>query len=226
MLQKTKAVALSFIKYRETSIIVRFFTAKFGLQTYIVNGVRSKKARSKIALFQPLSLVDMVVYHNEKKEINRISEIRSSYVLRQIPYDIKKTSIALFLTELLGHILKEEGPNEPFFEYVNDALQEFDQMETNDENYHLFFMSRMIWYLGIMPQSLGEMLKEVGLNERCSEEFKSQIEHVLFQTEYIPISISKTNRNRILSVLIEYIRYHYDFMHELKSLPVLREVLS
>ena len=76
MLQKTRGIALSFIKYRDTSIIAKIFTEEFGMQSYIVNGVRSKSAKTKIALFQPLTLLELVVYHNKKKEIHRISEIK------------------------------------------------------------------------------------------------------------------------------------------------------
>ena len=74
MLYKTRGIALSYIRYKESSIIARIFTETFGMQSYIVNGIRSKNAKTKIALFQPLTILDLVVYNNKKKDINRISE--------------------------------------------------------------------------------------------------------------------------------------------------------
>jgi DNA repair protein RecO (recombination protein O) len=107
MLYKTRGIVLSHIKYKETSIIARIFTDAFGSQSYIVNGVRSTNARTKIGLFQPLTLLDLVVYHNSKKEINRISELKPGFTFHSIPFNIKKMAIALFITELLGKTLKE-----------------------------------------------------------------------------------------------------------------------
>ena len=111
MLHKTRGIALSYLKFKESSIIARIFTEAFGMQSYIVNNIRSKTAKSKIALYQPLTILEMVVYHNKRKEIHRIGEIKCSYIVQTIPYNIKKTSIALFLTELLNQTLREEGEN-------------------------------------------------------------------------------------------------------------------
>ena len=76
MLYKTKAIAFNYIKYRDTSIIARMYTREFGLQSYIVNRVRSVNSKIKIAHYQPFTLLDLVCYHKEEKDIQRISEIK------------------------------------------------------------------------------------------------------------------------------------------------------
>ena len=101
MLYKTQGIVLNYIKYRETSIIVRIYTESFGLASYIINGVRSKKARHKIAFFQPLTLLDMVVYHKRNAKLNRVSELKCKEPLMDLPTNIKKSSIAIFITEIL-----------------------------------------------------------------------------------------------------------------------------
>ena len=95
MLHKTKGIVLNFVKFKETSVIVKIYTEKFGLQSYIENGVRSSKSKNKIALFQPLTQLELVVYHDPKKEINRISEIRCILPYKSIPFEIKKSRNAL-----------------------------------------------------------------------------------------------------------------------------------
>ncbi|MBL7720826.1 MAG: recombination protein O N-terminal domain-containing protein, partial [Chitinophagaceae bacterium] len=66
-LHKTKGIVLRTVKYGETSVIVTLFTELFGIQSYLVNGVRasSKKGTGKANMFQPAAILDLVVYHNE-----------------------------------------------------------------------------------------------------------------------------------------------------------------
>lgn len=48
MIYSTKGIVLRTIKYGETSVIASIFTESFGVQSYIVNGVRTsgKKKQS------------------------------------------------------------------------------------------------------------------------------------------------------------------------------------
>src|SRR5688572_23398311 len=97
MLQKTRGVVFRFTKYGESSIIVNIFTAQFGLQGYIVKGVRSRSAKGKIALFQPLTLLDLVVYHRENANLMHIREAKCIHLCDNIHRDVRKTTIALFI---------------------------------------------------------------------------------------------------------------------------------
>src|SRR6186713_1683387 len=97
MLQKTRGLVFRFTRYGETSIIVNIFTAQFGLQGYMVKGVRSRMSKGKIALFQPLTLLDLVVYHRENANLMHIREARCLHPYEHIYRDVRKTSIALFI---------------------------------------------------------------------------------------------------------------------------------
>src|SRR5690554_158691 len=109
MIYKTRGVVFRFTKFQESSIIVTIFTEQFGLQTYIVNGVRSKSARNKIALYQPLTLLNLVVYHRENVNIERIKEASCLHPYRTLTTDIRKSTIALFINELLNKTIREES---------------------------------------------------------------------------------------------------------------------
>lgn len=226
MLYKTRGIALSYIKFKESSIIARIFTETLGLQSYIVNGIRSKNAKTKIALFQPLTLLDLVVYHHTKKEINRINEIKCSVSFHTIPFDIKKTSIAIFLNEMLHQVLINEGENESLFDFLFESFQFFDELNTNFENFHLQFLTQLSKYLGILPESGISLLKEIGHARAYDGEFASQVDHFIQSGYDQHLMLNKQTRNEILMAIINYYRFHYDSIKEFKSIQVLREVLS
>src|SRR5687768_5822068 len=126
MLHKTQGIVFRFVKFRETSIIVTIFTELFGLQSYIVNGVRSKSAKNKIALYQPLTLLNLVVYHREHANIERIKEISCLHPYQSLTADIKKSTIALFITELINKTIKDESHTQEMFSFLANSLISID----------------------------------------------------------------------------------------------------
>src|SRR5690606_16344213 len=122
MLHKTRGIVLKTINHRETSVICQVFTEKFGLQSYIINGVKKNKAKIHINILQPLHLLDLVVYHKINGDIQRVSEARQLPLFQSIPYDDKKRSLVIFLTEVLQKSLKQQSSDEPLFEYIYHAV--------------------------------------------------------------------------------------------------------
>ncbi|HSZ26101.1 MAG TPA: DNA repair protein RecO, partial [Cytophagaceae bacterium] len=177
MLQKTRGVVLGYIKYGDTSIISKIYTEEFGLQTYIVNGVRSKSSKNKIAMFQSLTLLDMVVYHKENREINRISEIKCNTVFHSIPFEQKKISIVVFLAELLGKTLKEHYHNKELFELIIHTIAYLDEVQEHYENLHLQFMIQLASFLGFSPGSVDELMQEILIS--LSEEEKNALAQLM-----------------------------------------------
>src|SRR6187431_33577 len=139
MLHKTRGIVFRFTKYGDSSIIVTIFTELFGIQTYIVNGVRSKSAKGKIALFQPLTLLDLVVYYKENASIKRIKEVKCLHQYQTLLTDIRKSSLAMFINEILNKSVKDESHANEIFEYLLSSLTLLDHQETNIENFHLIF---------------------------------------------------------------------------------------
>ena len=129
MLIKTRGIVLNFMKFRETSIIARVYTEQLGVQSYIVNSVRTKGKGSRIALFQPFTLLDMVVYTSPKGGLTRISEYKCAHPFISIPFDIRKSSMVLFLSEVVARTVKEEEENQPLFQFLYQAILAFDDLE-------------------------------------------------------------------------------------------------
>ena len=151
MLHKTRGIVLKTINHRETSVICQIFTEKFGLQSYIINGVKRNRAKIHINILQPLHLLDMVVYHKASGGIQRVSEARQLPLFQRIPYDDRKRSLALFLTEVLQKCLKQQSADEPLFEYIYQSVSWLDSSSQTSPDFHLYFLLRLTKFLGFAP---------------------------------------------------------------------------
>tara|TARA_R110002072_G_scaffold220798_1_gene378061 strand:+ start:471 stop:1097 length:627 start_codon:yes stop_codon:yes gene_type:complete len=208
---------------------VRIFTEAFGMQSYIVNSVRSAKSRGKMALYQPLSLLDLVVYHKSGKDLQRISETKFSYAYSSIPFNPLKTGVSIFLTEILTKILREESENEGLYDFVHQAMVIFDHLETNISNFHLQFLMKCSGYLGFEPQSAEgfiEELAENGVHFTTLETERVIISALMNKPLGDEIALSSQLRRDVLSHIIKFYQIHVSGLNEIKSLEVLKEVLS
>jgi DNA repair protein RecO (recombination protein O) len=153
MLHKTRGIVIHTTDYSETSIVAKIYTELFGLQSYIVNSVRKKNAKIKSNVFQPLTLVDLVVYHKERGGLQRVAEVKPMPALRNIPFDIRKSSMALFLDEVLYKSLREEECNPSLFEFIFHAVQMLDLQQPVNPDFHLLFLLQYTKYLGFFPSN-------------------------------------------------------------------------
>jgi DNA repair protein RecO (recombination protein O) len=229
MLYKTKGIVLSSIKFKESSIIVKIYTEAFGIQSYIVNGVRTNKSKfNKIALFQPLTLLDMVVYHKPGTDtLQRLSEVKNSYPFKTLPFDMVKTSLALFMAELMGKCLREEEGNDRLFIFLEESVVGLDRAEAGLESYHLFFMARLAGYLGFGIDSPVEFLK--GLREYrypvAADSLSGPLSCLLKEDVTGLRQSGRAGRSELLSQLLYYYGVHLESFGEMRSLEVLRDVL-
>lgn len=151
MIYTSSAIVLSQMKYAESSVITHIYTREKGLQTFLINGVRKKKARVPAALLQPLSLIDIVAYHKQKGGLQRIKEIKPEFPCISIYTDTVKMSIAMFLAELISKCLHEDIPDPLLFDYISNSVQYLENTDQNCANFHLIFMAQFSKFLGIMP---------------------------------------------------------------------------
>jgi DNA repair protein RecO (recombination protein O) len=221
MLHKTRGVVFRFTKYGETSIIVTLFTELFGLQSYIVNGVRSKSGKNKIALFQPLTLLDLVVYHRANANINRIKEVKCLYPYQSIPTDIKKSAVAIFLIEVINKTVKEESHAQELCEFFIRSFITLDQMEERSENFHITFLLRLSRLLGFGAHQVNEVL-----GARVTSAENEQALELLLRSDYLDfVTIQNQQRREILDLVLKFYADHMENLGEMKSVQVLREIL-
>lgn len=220
MLYKTRGIVFRFTKYGDTSIIVSIFTDLFGLQTYLVNGVRSKSGRGMISLFQPLTLLDLVVYHRENANILRIKEVKCLHAYRHIHEDIRKTTIALFLCEILNKAVKDQSNAETIFGFLMRSFVALDQLD-GVENFHLQFLIQLSRHLGFGMHDTREVLAGGTVSAQDNETLR-----ILLDAGYEESTeMSYSQRKHLLDQLLAFYYRHIDGMSEVRSVEVLAEVL-
>ncbi|MDW8296580.1 MAG: DNA repair protein RecO [Raineya sp.] len=227
MLHKTEGICLHYIKYKDHSIIAKIFTKNFGLQSYIVNSVRTAKPKFNIALFQPLSLLDMVVYHKEGREhLQRIAEIRLAYTFREIPFVFPKTALAMVISEILSKVLYGEIGNEAIFDFLKSAVINLDQ--TNEfSDFLLKFMLSLLKHLGVWNGRIEEIFEHLYQAHYLKVpilHFEQEISKLtqIWQNQSCPLD--KSDRSYLIDCLLNYFRLHFEHFGEVKSLAVLRSL--
>ena len=221
MLHKTKGVVFRFTRYGESSIIVNIFTAQFGLQGYIVKGVRSRSTKGKIALYQPLTLLDLVVYHRENANLMHIREAKCLHVYENIHRDIRRTSIAMFINEVLNKAVKEQSHAEDLCEFLIESLIRLDQ-EVDTANFHLVFLLQLARWLGFQPQSIDEVTE----GRKIDQETEMALNELLHANDPSSMSFNTSQRRALLELLVFFYARHIDGFGHLKSTSVLREILQ
>lgn len=240
MLHKTSAIVLQTTKYSETSLIVKAYTQESGLQSYIINGVRSKTSKNKAGLFQPLTLVDIVASGNERSLL-RITEISIHQPYSHLPYDVIKSSIGIFINELLLHSFKEPHPDEDLFLFIRNSLLILDLGTDNCSNFHLGFMLQFSRFFGFFPQ--GEYSSNTSVFDLQEGRFVNYLPHhshylnsnisailskLLFLSyeELTGFRMDKGERKQLLHALILYYQLHIPSFGLIRSLEILEEIIA
>jgi DNA repair protein RecO (recombination protein O) len=153
MLVRTKGIVLHSLKYSETSIIVRIYTEAAGLQSYLFKGIRRPKSKTKAGLFQPLTLLEIVAYIHENSGLHTSKEVRLFQPYMSIPFDIRKSSIALFMNELLYKSIREEEANPGLFDFMWKSCLLLDSADDNLNCFPVVFTAELTHFLGIRPQT-------------------------------------------------------------------------
>jgi DNA repair protein RecO (recombination protein O) len=240
MLHKTRGIVIHSVKFSESSLVVKIYTEAFGVQSYLVKGARSPKSRLKPVLFQPLTLLDLVVYRKERNVLQSIKEIRIAHPYQSLPFDIRKSSIALFVNEVVYRGLGEEEPNGPLFEFLWNAFLLLDAVEEPFNHFHLLFTLKLTKYLGFYPRSartpencffnLSEgifqpvFLEGICLDKNLSETFCRVLEWP-FENPSVP-GLNANERDALLDAVLRYYRSHLPGFAGFRSAEVLHAVLS
>lgn len=234
---KTKAIVISSIKFQEKSLIVKCFTLSSGLKSYIIhNAFSGRKGSQKNAYFQPLTILEIEATHKNKGTLENISEIRISSPFESIHTDIYKSTMVLFLSEVLYHSIHEEEKNELLFNFLETALLWLDQHH-QIANFHLQLLLETTKYLGFYPDISDIALPHFALKEG-NFTYKLGFDTLsLHQTDLFKKLIDLKwdtkgkvfhviERQILLGILMDYFSFHLDGFRKPKSLEVLKEVFS
>jgi len=236
VLIKTKAIVISAIRYQEKSLIVKCFTQSDGLRSYYVRDAFStKKSSQKNIYFRPLTLLEIVATHKNKGTLEYFKEVKLAHPYTTIPLDITKTTIALFVSEVLHHCIKEEEQNKSLYEFLETALLWLDN-HNETANFHLILLMEVSKFLGFYPDGSDghdffEMTGGIFVpypSTTCLTEAETALLRRLMdlRLDNSTKAFHVSERQALLKIMIDYYALHLDGFHRPKSLDVLREVFS
>ena len=239
MLSKSKAIVLHAIKYSESSVIAYCYTQHFGKISFLVQGVRKKNAHIKFNQLQPLQVNDIDFYYKEKHGLMRIKDLRSCHIADELLFETQKSTIALFLSEILYKTLKEEIKNNDQFLFIENNIAMLNNLENGFVAFYIKFLVDYSLYLGFYPNTddqansgffdlrNGIFLKNQPAHEfyisgellKIFEAFLNSDERQIYQQK-----ISNIMRNNLLNTILDYYMLHMDGFTNLQSLNVLRDL--
>jgi DNA repair protein RecO (recombination protein O) len=241
MLLTTRGIVFNQVRYGETSIIAKIYTEHSGLQSYLVKGARSRHARIRTAHLQHLTLVELEVNQRSNKELQYLKSLKIEHPFRDIPFNIRKSAVAVFLNEVLYKVIREEEPNNDLFGFLYNAIHFLDLQSESPVLFHHLFLIRLSRYLGFYPRDNfsdqqpyfnlqeGEFTASPGPGGTITGPPASKLLHDLMPLNFEDIDrlgISGKDRQELLEMLLSYYRLHVPGFATLKSHLVLAEVFS
>lgn len=241
MLHVTKGIVLHYFKYSDNSVIIKIFTEHFGIQSYILKGIHSKKNKAQKAYLQPLSIIEIEASQKENKNLQALKSIKIESPYQSIPFNVYKSAIAFFIAEFLSKTIKEEETNSQLFDFITSSLLMLDELKDHFSNFHLVFMAQLTEYFGFQPQL--ETYKPnyyFNLQEGSFVVFQPNHPFYINQTnttlfyhvfnanmqQFNALNFTNSQRKEVLAALIDYYSLHVNNLSNLKSKEVLEEVFS
>lgn len=242
MLTKTQGVVFHAFKYGESSLITEVYTRDFGLRRYIASGVRSKKPRFSAGLFQVMTPLELVVYHREDKDLNRLKEVQAAWILEHIPFDIRRGAIAMFLAEVSRKSIREAVPHAALYDFLLRTIHHLDRAGHPPVNLPIYFLLRLSAFLGFQPAGdctpetpyfhlqEGAFLPGPAATER--EGMGRSLSKTFYRMLCLDWAAMKTvhleagEARLLLSRLLDYFRLHLPNFPELRSPDILRQVFA
>jgi DNA repair protein RecO (recombination protein O) len=241
MLDKTRGIVLHQIKYTDSGIVVQMYTRKFGRQSFLIKGMRNRKTGKHNILFQPMFILDLELYYKPNREMQTLKEFSAHFTPYNIYGNIKKSSVAIFLGEVLTAVLKEESPHDEMFEYIEESVIYFDESKEGYANFHIGFLAGLSSFLGFEPRprlnkdevffdmANGHFVPIPPVHGNYANEEITNILADFFEASYdsiCKISLNGKLRNDVLETLVRFYSLHLPGLKKIKSLEVLKEVFS
>lgn len=235
MIRKTEAIVLNTRKFGDSSMICSMYTKQYGRRNFLIKGYRSTKARNRHSYFQPMSIIDMVFYHKESRELQMVTESSNRYFFQSLQTDPVKITLGMVVIELFYNTVKEEEPNFPLFEFLGKVLVELDRRDKHLIHVFLHYLVQLSGYLGFFPSDLVEnaagrvhfdirngILENGTLDDPGARAVLAFARMPLESCHEIPLS--QGDKHEVIKAMMEYYRVHVEGFKIPESLAVFQEI--
>ena len=239
MYEKLKGIVLNTIRYSDKHNIVHVYTDGRGLMSFAVPLGKTQAARMRNALLMPLSLIDLEAGIRPGKDVATLREVRRNYPLATLYGDPIKNAIALFISELLAHVIQEPEGNDPLFRYIEQSVQLLEEMPGQVANFHICFLYHLGAHVGIQPNleshrqgywfdmTEGVFVPAAVRGHAMLQPQEAQVIHLLSRMTFSNMGVFRFNReerNRMLDLIISYYRLHNAALGTLRSPDILKQL--
>ncbi len=238
MVVSTKAIVIAKIKYNDNDLIVKCYTASSGVKSYIIkNALKSKKGKLKPAYFQLLTLLDIEAEHKDNRSLHYFKEVRLYKPYESLHTNVFKSTVLLFLAEILAMILNEEEVNVPLFDYLETTLLWFDTVDQT-ATFHQQFLMGLTKFLGINPDTTDNALPYFNLEDgrfqhhngnHCVTGSKLELLKPFLGTNFdttMDKELNSSQKHELLNMILDYFKLHLHAFKHPKSLTVLNQVYN
>jgi DNA repair protein RecO (recombination protein O) len=153
MFVSTQGIVLQTTKYSDNSLIVKIFTRKSGVVSFIIKNAFSKKSKQPASYFAPLTVLELIYKETYTEKLTFLKEVAIAHPFHAIHNDIKKSTILLFYQELLMKLLfQANAPDEPLFDFLQEHLLKLETTPEVAPDFHIVFLIQLIQQLGYKPE--------------------------------------------------------------------------
>lgn len=238
MLVKTKGILLHHVRYSDNSLIAHFYTEMYGRLSVMVRVLSSRKGGPRFSYFQPLNVFNIELYYNEKKELHNLREMSLAYIPKNITGDVSRSSIALFISEILYKVIREEDVNRMLYSFIESSVTTLDGMTEGISNFHLWFLVAFTAYAGIGPTATtrkkcyfdmvsGQFTDLVPLHPDYLEPHSATVLNRLLgmtAEDLETLHLTGTDRSELLEQMIKYYSLHLPGIRQIRSLQIMKEI--
>jgi DNA repair protein RecO (recombination protein O) len=239
MYEKLRGIVLNTIRYSDKHNIVHIYTDGRGLMSFAVPQGRTNAARMRNAMLMPLSLIDLEAGVRNGRDLSILREVRRNYPLATLYSDPMKNAIALFISELLAHVIQEPEGNAYLFSYIEQSVKLLEELPGQIANFHICFLYHLGAHLGIQPNiesyrsgywfdmTDGVFVPAAVRGHALLQPQEAQVIHLLSRMTFSNMSVFRFNReerNRMLDVIINYYRLHNAAIGTLRSPDILKQL--
>ena len=239
MYEKLRGIVLNTIRYSDKHNIVHIYTDGRGLMSFAVPQGKTAASRMRNALLMPLSLIDLEAATRNGRDLAMLREVRRNYPLATLYSDPVKNAIALFISELLAHVIQEPEGNMPLFNYIEQSVRLLEEMPAQVANFHICFLYHLGAHLGIQPNiesyhhgywfdmTEGVFTPAAVRGHALLPPQEAQVIHLLSRMTFSNMGYFRFNReerNQVLDVIINYYRLHNAAIGTLRSPDILKQL--
>lgn len=235
MIRKTEAIVLHTQKFGDSSLICTLFTRQYGRRTFMIKGYRSARAKSRHSYFQPMSLIEVVFYHKEGRDLQLITESSNRHFFHRLQTDPLRITLGMVIMEVFYQSVREEERNDPLFGFLATVLVSLDEWDDKLIHIFLWYLVQLTRYLGFFPtveledytQSIYFDLREGSITHAPGARGSDHHIAAFCNLELVQcreLRFSNAEKKEMITTLLQYYLLHVEGFREPESLKVLEQV--